>query len=396
MRIIEINQEQYINYQKEHNSRNYYQSVEYANTKPNYKKLILGLTNDNDSATLLGAALILERKLGNNKIGLIPGGFVIDYNNNNLFIDFIKLLKKYLKEKHYIYVTVNIQTPYKTFDKKRKLLYFNTNIIKLLHKLSFVKIQKEKIQTVILEVNKNPNEIYKNFNNNTKRNIVKSLQRAITIYKDANNNIDTILSLNNYKNEKKIKKLLENFNTASNTAEIYFAKIDPEKYVNNYRFLLKNEDETNNNLNNIIQDINAQKSLSLIAKKLKSDKLINQYNNEIAKATNAFIKYPKGTIIGSIIIIKNNREIYFLDESYNQDLKKLYSSHLIKWEIMKKYLSEGYKIFNFGNIKNTDNNGDYLFKMGFGGKIHEYIGMYDLIINKTLYKITKSNNITKK
>ena len=56
-------------------------------------------------------------------------------------------------------------------------------------------------------------------------------------------------------------------------------------------------------------------------------------------------------IIGGILIIKNNREIYFLDEAYNKDLEKFYSSHLIKWEIIKKYLNEGYKIFNLGSIK---------------------------------------------
>ena len=56
----------------------------------------------------------------------------------------------------------------------------------------------------------------------------------------------------------------------------------------------------------------------------------------------------------------------------------------------KKYLDEGYKIFNFGSIKNMDkNNGNYLFKMGFGGEVYETIGSYDLVINKWLYGIVK-------
>ena len=60
---------------------------------------------------------------------------------------------------------------------------------------------------------------------------------------------------------------------------------------------------------------------------------------------------------------------------------------------MKKYLSEGYKTFNFGNFKEeNDEKGDQLFKTGFGGKICEYVGTYDLIINKTLYKMTIPNN----
>ena len=61
-----------------------------------------------------------------------------------------------------------------------------------------------------------------------------------------------------------------------------------------------------------------------------------------------------------------------------------------RYDFFKKYLDEGYKIFNFGSIKNMDkNNGNYLFKMGFGGKVYETIGSYDLVINKWLYGIVK-------
>ena len=190
---------------------------------------------------------------------------------------------------------------------------------------------------------------------------------------------------------------MENFNTPNNCCEIYFAKIDPEQYINNYRFLLKKEEEINDKLNDIMQDITIKKSDSFINRKMKSDLLITKYNNEILKATNIYTKYPEGAIIGAILILKNNREIYFMDEGYNKDLASFYSSHLIKWEIIKKYLTLGYKIFNFGDIRNMDKkNGNYLFKMGFGGKVYDCIGTYDLIINKWLYHIIKLINNIKK
>ena len=40
--------------------------------------------------------------------------------------------------------------------------------------------------------------------------------------------------------------------------------------------------------------------------------------------------------------------------------------------------------------------GDYLFKIGFGGKVYECLGSYDLIINKWLYHIIKIINNLKK
>lgn len=389
MKIIELTEMQFKNYSKLHSSRNYYQTIEYAKAKSSYNKLFLGFINENDN-TIMGATLILEKNISKFKIGKVPGGFLIDYDNDSLFKDFVIVLKKYLKKRKYIYLTVENTVTYKMYDKTGEVIYFDTNIIKLLDELGFVKASREIRRKVVLETEKTPNETYKMFNSNTKRNINLSLQRAITIYKDENNNIDTLLSLTNNSNTKHIKNILDNFNSDDNTAEIYFAKIDPEKYVNNYRFLLKEEEQNNDQLNNIIQNINIKKSVSLINKKMKSDRLITKYSNEIIRATNIYAKYPKGVIIGAILIIKNNREIYFLDEGYNKSLANISSSHLIKWEIIKKYISLGYKIFNFGNIKNMDKkNGAYTFKIGFGGKVYECVGTYDLVINKWLYRITK-------
>lgn len=389
MKIIELTETQFKNYSKLHSSRNYFQTIEYSKVKSDYSRLLLGFINESNN-TIMGATLILEKNLGNFKIGLVPGGFLIDYDNDNLFKDFIITLKEYLKLKNFIYLTVENKATYKMYDKNGKVIYFDTNIIKLLDELSFVKVSKEAKRKVVLETEKTPEETYDMFNANTKRNINLALQRAITIYKDENNNAETLLNLSNSNKSDYITNLVKYFNTENNTSEIYFAKIDFEKYINNYRFLLKEEDKNNDRLNEIMQDITIKKTISLINKKMKSDKLITKYNNEIVKATNAYTKHPEGAIIGAILIIKNNREIYFLDEGYNKDLGTFYSSHLIKWEIIKKYLSQGYKIFNFGNIKSMDKkNGNYLFKMGFGGKVYECIGTYDLIINKWLYKIIK-------
>ena len=389
MKIIELTETQFKNYSKLHSSRNYFQTIEYSKVKSNYNRLLLGFMNESDN-TIMGATLILEKNIGNNKIRLVPGGFLIDYDNDDLFKDFITTLKDYLKQRKYIYLSVENKAIYKMYDKDGDIIYFDTNIIKLLDELSFVKTSKEAKRKVVLETEMTPEETYKLFNSNTRRNINLALQRAITIYKDESGNIDTLINLTGNNNESKIKNILNHFNTENNTAEIYFAKLDPEKYVNNYRFLLKEEDEKNEKLNNIMQDINIKKSISLINKKMNSDRQITKYNNEIIKATNVYTKYPEGIIIGAILIIKNNREIYFLDEGYNKDLASIYSSHLIKWEIIKKYLSIGYKIFNFGDIKSIDpKNGQYIFKMGFGGKVYECVGTYDLIINKWLYKIVK-------
>lgn len=387
MKIIELNEVQFKNYSKLHSSRNYFQTCEYAKTQSNYNRLFLGFINENDN-TIMGAVLILEKMVLNFNIGFVYGGFLIDYDNDSLFRDFITHLKKYLKGKKYVYLSVDNTSVYKMFDKNGEVIYFDTNIIKLLLDLSFVRSSKNKNMKVVLETEKTPDDTYLMFNANTKRNIKLALKRSITIYKDENKNIDTLLNLNSKIDKKRISAILDSFNNDVNEAEIYFAKIDPEQYINNYRFLLKEEEERNYSLSNLMKSSKAKDSI--VNKKMESDRLIAKYNNEIIKGTSLYTKYPESTLIGAILIIKNNREIYFMDEVYSEELKGFYSSHLIKWEIIKKYLTLGYKIFNFGSIGNRDKkDGNYLFKMGFGGKVYECIGRYDLVINKWLYHFIK-------
>ena len=386
MKIIELTELQFKNYSKLHSARSYFQTVEYAHLKGG-TIYYLGFINEEDN-TLMGATLLLEERIYKYRIGIIPGSFLIDYNNDNLFKDFINTLKVYLKKKKYIYITTDNIFTYKMFDKNNNIIYYDTNVIKLFDELSFIKTSKISPRNVILETEKTPDETFKLFNSNTKRNIYSSIRRAINIYMD--DNIEPLLKLNNNINKKKIDNIIKYFNNDNLKAEIYYAKINPEQYINNYRFLLKEEEEKNDFYNNIMQNLNIKKSDNVISRKMDSDKKITKYKNEIIKATSLYTKYINETIIGGILIIKNNREIYFIEEGYDKELGSFYSSHLIKWEIIKKYLNEGYKIFNFGSIKSMDKkNGNYNFKMGFGGKVYEYIGTYDLVINKYLYNIAK-------
>lgn len=388
MKIIELSETQFKNYSKLNSSRNYFQTIEYAHSRTE-KIYYLGYINENDN-TLMAATLLLESNLGNFKLGHIPGSFLIDYNNDRLFKDFILTLKEYLKAKKYIYVTTDNLSTYKMFNKSGEIIYYDTNIIKTFDELPFKRTNKSNIRNVVLETEQTPEETFKLFNSNTKRNIFLALRRAITIYKDESNNIKPLLDMNNLLNKDEVNNIINNFNNDNVEAEVYYAKINPEQYVNNYRYIL-NEETKSNERYNILMQSNRKNSSSIVNKKMNSDKKITNYQNEIIKATNVYTKYPNEVIIGGILIIKNNREIYFLSEGYNKELSSLYSSHLIKWEIIKKYLSENYKIFNFGPIKNIDKkDGNYIFKMGFGAKIYEYIGTYDLVINKHLYPFVKT------
>lgn len=51
--------------------------------------------------------------------------------------------------------------------------------------------------------------------------------------------------MNNTIKKNKIINIINNFNDDNVKAEVYYAKINPEQYVNNYRYILKEEDKRN-------------------------------------------------------------------------------------------------------------------------------------------------------
>ena len=175
--------------------------------------------------------------------------------------------------------------------------------------------------------------------------------------------------------------------------ELYFAKINTKTYVNNYRYLVDKETKNNNLLNSKMQDINSYKSKNLLNKKILSDHLLQEYNDKLVDAINLYKNYPNGLIVGTCAIIVNNNEVYFLIDGYVPELKEIHTSYSLKWEIMKKYINLGYKVFNLGeitgNFSNEDNKyyGLFFSKMGFNSYVYEYPGEFDLVVNKFMYKL---------
>ena len=138
MQIIELNELQFMNYSNIHSKKNYKQSIEYANLeeKNGYNKLFLGLIDDNQN--VIGATLLLEKKLsGKYKYGFCPNGFLIDFFNSSLINIFTVELKKYLKQYNFIYIKLNPQIEYQVFSSSFILVENNSNVINELKKLGY-------------------------------------------------------------------------------------------------------------------------------------------------------------------------------------------------------------------------------------------------------------------
>lgn len=382
MKIIELTELQFKNYSNMHSKKSYKQSVEYAKLEKarGYKEVFLALVDDNNSVH--AATLILEKKLnGKYKYGYIPNGYLINFFNYSLLEIFTNELKQYLKKANYIFLRLTPLINYQIYNSDFILKENNSSIISAFKKLNYNYLPNNSRYKMVLVTN-NINKTFQNFKRSLRRNIDDCLKKGIEVHQGTSEDLDTFLKL--IDNKDYYKKMSECFTNQNNKFEFYLAKINPETYINNYRYLLKKEQLKNEHLNSKLKNPRVKKTNNLLTKKMTSDRLVTKYHNEIINGTNIYKMYPQGIIISAVGIITNKKEVSFITEGFDKSFSNIRSIAMIKWEIIKKQLQNDYKIFDLGDISITNN---YNTKNGFNGSIIEYSNTFDLPINEMFYKL---------
>lgn len=398
MKIIVLTQTQYKNYSNIHNERNFGQTIEYSLLEDNrsLRKLFLGLVDDSNN--LFAATLLLIKNISPSiKEAYAPNGFLIDYSNFNLVKTFTEELIKYLKNTKITYLITNPMFKYRIYNKKNIQIENNQNILDNLIKLDYKPIGYSSDFSkydIIIENYNDINDIYRKFNRNTKRNIKESLNMGISLHKASIKDIDKFYEIIKKKTKHNLSyynNLMNTYNTKENKMEIFFTKLDPQRFLINTKKLYEKEVKRNEAIHNNIQKKLGRMTEKELNKKINSDSLLEKYKELLNKAIKFSKNNQESVIIGTCAIIKNNKEIYFLIDGYKESFRSIHSSHILKWALIKKYSLLGYKIFNLGEIhkdylnKNSKYHGQYMYKIGFGGNIVEYSQNLLLVINKPIY-----------
>ena len=398
MKITVLTQTQYKNYSNIHSARNFGQTIEYSLLEENNgsNRLFLGLVDESNN--LLAATLIIIKNISPSiKEAYAPNGFLIDYANFGLVKIFTEELSKYLKTLKITYLITNPMFKLRIYNKNNNLIENNINIFDNLVKLDYKPVgysSEFSKYDIIIENYENIDNIYRKFNRNTKRNIKDSLNMGITLHKSSIKDIDAFYEIIKKKTKYPLTyyyNLMNIYNTKDNKMEIFFTKLDPQKFLLNAKKLYEKEAKRNEAIHKTIQKNNGRMTEKILNKKINSDSLLEKYRELLNKAILFSNKYKESINIGTSAIIKNNKEIYFLIDGYKESFRTIHSSHILKWALIKKYSLLGYKIFNLGEIhrdylnKENKYHGQYMYKIGFGGNIVEYPQNLILIINKPVY-----------
>lgn len=399
MKIVNLTLTQYRNYSNVHSRRNFGQTIEYSmlNSNTSKKKLFLGLI-DNDN-NIHAATLILIRNISSTvKEAIAPNGFLIDYADFNLVKTFTEELKKYLALEKVTYLITNPMFKNKIINKKNIVIEDNSNILSNLYKVGYENMgyfsDFEKYD-VIIENDYSINDVYKNFNRNTKRNINEGILMGVTLHKGAKTDLNKAYNIFKKKTKNSFnyyQNLLNIYNSKDNKMEIFFAKLNPQKYLINAKRAYETELKRNEKIVNSFNKNSGALKEKLLNKKIASDSNLEKLKQSLNKAITFSQTHTDSIIIGTSLVIRNNHEIYFLIDGYFEDFRNIHGTHILKWAIIKKYYSMGYRIFNLGEIykdynANSKYHGMYMYKIGFGGNIVEYPPNLLLVINRPIYSL---------
>lgn len=411
MEFKEIDKKTFDKFEKNHEQVNFSQTSAWADVKKvnGWNSYFLGLYEKNK---LIGATLLLAKKVPFVKKNMFyaPRGFLIDYSNYEVLEYFTKEIKKFAKEHNAIFIKIDPYIIYQERDldgnivengKDNKKAF--SNLIKLGYKHFGFNVMQDTLQPRWIFVtdtkDKTIEEVMNGMDSKTRQIIRKNERLCIEtreisydelgLFKDImahtgdrRNFIDRPLSYyqNMYKN-------LE----PAGILKILVAELHTDKLIKNYEdeisVLKKDYEDRKYKHDNGINKMNENKYLS-------KQKSVEQEIERITKKKEEAIAIQKenGDIIplGGILFLIHGKEVLSLVGGSYDKFMEFQSAYTVHWAGCKYAIENGYDRYNFYGITGDFNEknpllGLYLFKRGFGGKVVELIGEFDLIVSKFWY-----------
>lgn len=405
MKIITLSEEKFNEFIQNNKYSNIYQTVSYAKVmeQEGYSYSLLGFTNNSNN--IIGTTMILYKKVFlNYKMAYAPLGFLIDYSNSDLVEELTYKLKKLLFKQKFLFLTINPKIHCSERNKNGEIIAYNpelNDILEILQKNGYIhkgfnNYFENRLPrwNAIVKLTASNDNLYKSLNKNIRNKINKANRSGIEIYEGNENDIDTLYEFIKRKHSRSLKYYHNIFKEYGNKAHIYLAKINTEKYIINSKNDYESELEINSNYNYELQEASIKRIdiSNIITKKMESDKRLAIYQSNLTRASNYFSRYPNDLIIGGLLAIENGNEMNLIIEGFNQKYRSFNSNYLLKWEIIKELNLKGYNYFNMNGIVGEfkDKNkytGLNEMKLGFNASAIEYIGEFNLVINKPVYNI---------
>ena len=406
MQIILLDELKFDAFAINHPNYNFYQSSNYGKfmSKHGYNSYYLGLSDDVGNIKAATLIIVKNDKSEKRKMGYAPRGFLIDWSDSELVREFTTKIKEFLAKRSFTYLKVDPMIVYKEYNSDGSLKYSNSDdFVKKMQSLGYthmgynngMEASKPRWNSII-KLEPNIISLYNSLSKEARNKIKKAAGNGFKVYKGSNTDISLFYNVLNRKNPplEYYMDLYQFFNV-NNGFEIYFVKLEPVSYVNSSKKMYEEEEQRNSNLNMQMQDFNNPNKDAIINEKLKSDEMLATYKKNMLEAINLFQKYPSGIIIATLAVIKYGKKVTFFVGASDEDHKNDYPDYLLRWQLAEYFSRIGYESIDYNGMMGMSNTDyDTTLKKELTNSVVEYVGEFDLVINKkTYYTGSKLNPI---
>ena len=388
-----------IKHEKSHFMQSYYFGLVMKNK--NFKPHYVGLKKDNK---LVATALILEKHLFNKYCYFYsPRGFVIDYENLELLSVFTKEIKRYMKEKHAIFLKIDPDLKRYDLDPDGNILSDENEVIEKLKKLNYKHLKyKDDFRsteqprfTFRLSLENSIENINQGMHATTRKILNKGNLYDLDLY--IGNDEDIPLFMTTMKETAKREDIacgpesyyrsFYNILNSHGMSDLYVVKVNVLKLKKLYEERINSLEEKIKELDNL-ENKNVKKTEN---KKKEYENEINRYKKD--KILIDEIKEEE-LVLSSIITVKYGNKVWTVHGGNSNELRFLNSNYYLYHQIIKDAHEDGYKLIDFfgtmgrNNINKNENiMGIHSFKKRLGGEYIEFVGEFVLIGNKLLYTL---------
>ena len=399
MQVVLLDDVRFDEYAVNHPNYSFYQSSNYGKfmSKHGYNSYYLGLVNEMNE--IKAATLMIDKNDQENKrkMGYCPRGFLIDWNDEFLVNEFTNKLKDFLSKRNFTYLKVDPKIVYKEheLDGLEKINGENNlEFVKKLQKLGYIHMgynngmeaSKPRWDSLMV-LDNNITNLFNTLPKDARSKIKEAADSGCRVYKGTSNDVNILYDTIG-KQVPPAEYYLDfyEFFGQNNGFEIYFTKLEPVNFVNSSKKAFEMEEQRNNELNMLMQDWNNPNKANIINEKLKSDEILAKHKKNMVEAIQLFQKYPNGLVTAACAVVKYGKTVTFFANGVKEEYKSTYPEYLLHWQLIEYFAKQGYEVTEFngiiGEFSEEQNN---TIRREISNKIVEYVGEFDLVINKKAY-----------
>ena len=404
MSIEEINPTTFGEFASKHTLKNYFQTKEYGElmTHSDFEVMYIGAYSKD---ILVAASLILYKNIGPNmKYGYAPRGFLIDYYDTDMLKTFTKKIKEFFLLKGFAFIKINPEITSSVLDFKNKSKTVNSKnkqLVETLKELGYDKLKDNLYFEALLPkytpVINLPLYDFNTLDKNMVEDMKLSELKGINISLGKEEDIEKFYSFVESKRNKTITYYKYFFKEFKKTdkVDLILIEINYETFVKYLQKQYIYEQENNERINKQFNENSNNKEI--YDAKRASDDLINKINADIALANQRMQENVMKETLGAALVIKHQGRVTIEIAGYNRDFRGIDVKTYTFYKIIEAYKKAGYLFLDLNGITaDYSDTNPYKqlndFKMKFNPTVYEYIGEFDLIVNKPFHQLLWSTN----